>query len=208
MVNLEENPSHGAEHHYADLYLSPVVLEILKEVSSSRRLRLIDVGCGDGYGAWRYAEAGHEVQGFDASEVEIGRAQSRHPELHFEVASIYDKDIVSRWKGPVDGVVALEVVEHLFDPKAFFAQCHRLLKEGGHLIVSTPYHGYWKNLALGILGKWDQHHGVDWDGGHIKFFAWGSLSEMARKAGFRNLRFRGVGRIPFFWKSMILVAEK
>jgi hypothetical protein len=61
---------------------------------------------------------------------------------------------------------------------------------------------------MAILGKWDQHHGVDWDGGHIKFFSWGSLSDMARKAGFRNLRFIGVGRVPYFWKSMILVAEK
>jgi 2-polyprenyl-6-hydroxyphenyl methylase/3-demethylubiquinone-9 3-methyltransferase len=207
-MNAESKVSNGSEHHYADAYLVPVVLGILKDCSSGRRLRLVDVGCGDGYGASRYAQAGHEVQGFDASPAEIDRARSHHPDLRLEVASVYEANIVDRWQGPVDGVVALEVVEHLFDPKAFFTQCHRLLKEEGRLIISTPYHGYWKNLAMAILGKWDQHHGVDWDGGHIKFFSWGSLSDMARKAGFRNLRFIGVGRVPYFWKSMILVAEK
>lgn len=207
-MSVEEKILQGAVHHYADAYLVPVVLSVLKEWSNGRRLRLVDVGCGDGYGASHYAEAGHEVQGFDASTVEIDRARSLHPNLRLEVASIYDSNIVERWKGPVDGIVSLEVVEHLIDPKAFFAQSHRLLREEGRLIVSTPYHGYWKNLALVILGKWDRHHGVDWEGGHIKFFSWGSLSEMARNAGFRNLRFIGVGRIPYLWKSMILVAEK
>ncbi|MFA5976302.1 MAG: class I SAM-dependent methyltransferase [Elusimicrobiota bacterium] len=199
---------HGAEHHYADQYLVPVILEILNRISRGRGLRLVDVGCGDGYGAACYSAAGHTVQGFDASEEEIQRARQSHPDLRLEVASVYDEDIVERWKGPVDGVVALEVVEHLFDPKAFFAQSYRLLEEGGHLILSTPYHGYWKNLALAVLGGWDRHHGVDWDGGHIKFFSKGTLAEMAQKAGFKNLRFRGVGRFPYFWKSMILTAQK
>jgi 2-polyprenyl-6-hydroxyphenyl methylase/3-demethylubiquinone-9 3-methyltransferase len=207
-MNIDTQAPHGAEHHYADQYLVPVVLKILRRISAGRRLRLVDVGCGDGYGAASYAAAGHEVQGFDASAEEIQRARQAHPDLRLEVASIYDADIVARWNGPVDGVVALEVVEHLFDPKAFFTQTHRLLNEGGRLIVSTPYHGYLKNLTLAVLGLWDRHHGVDWDGGHIKFFSWGSLSEMARKAGFRNPRFIGVGRIPFLWKSMVLTAEK
>ena len=198
----------GSEHHYADVYLVPAILRVLNEWSAGRRLRLVDVGCGDGFGASRYAEAGHEVQGFDASEIEIARARARAPDLRFEVASIYDQDIVERWKGPVDGVVALEVVEHLFDPKAFFAQCYRLLGEGGHLILSTPYHGYWKNLAIALFGRWDEHHTVDWDGGHIKFFSKKTLAGMAQKAGFKSLRFVCVGRMPFFWKSMILVAEK
>jgi 2-polyprenyl-6-hydroxyphenyl methylase/3-demethylubiquinone-9 3-methyltransferase len=207
-MSAEEQTPHGAEHHYADQYLVPIILDLLKPIAAERRLRLVDVGCGDGYGAASYAAAGHEVQGFDASPAEIARARQAHPELRLEVASIYDADIRERCKGPVDVVVALEVVEHLFDPKAFFAQSRRLLKEGGHLLVSTPYHGYWKNLAISVLGRWDSHHGVDWDGGHIKFFSKATLAGMARNAGFKNLRFRGVGRVPCLWKSMILTAEK
>ena len=62
-----------------------------------------------------------------------------HPTLHFEVASIYEKDIVARWKGPVDGIVSLEVVEYLFDPKAFFAQSHKLLEGvAGSLSSARP----------------------------------------------------------------------
>src|SRR4051812_24802280 len=170
-MSIEEHPDHGWEHHAADIYLVPEILRILKTVSGGRSLRLLDIGCGDGYGASQYAAAGHSVQGFDLSTVEIERARSRHPDLQFEVASVYEPNIVERWKGPVDAITSLEVVEHLFEPKAFFSQCYKLLKEGGTLIVSTPYHGYLKNLALAILGKWDHHHGVDMDGGHVKFFS-------------------------------------
>jgi hypothetical protein len=45
-------------------------------------------------------------------------------------------------------VIALEVVEHLFYPKKLFEQSYQLLRTGGYLILSTPYHGYLKNLAI------------------------------------------------------------
>src|SRR5262249_37524354 len=78
----------------------------------------------------------------------------------------------------------------------------------GHLIISTPYHGYLKNLFLALTNSWDAHLSPFWDGGHIKFWSYKTLSRLLNESGFRIVRFIGAGRLPFLWKSMIVVAQK
>jgi 2-polyprenyl-3-methyl-5-hydroxy-6-metoxy-1,4-benzoquinol methylase len=198
----------SGEGFHADTYLVPPVLHELRQRFPKGGARLIDMGCGDGFAADALSKAGFHVRGFDLSEAEIAVARARNPELDLQVMSLYD-DGVSIFSRPVpDAVLALEVVEHLFTPKALFAQAYKLLPSGGLLLVSTPYHGYFKNLALSILNRWDSHLDVTWDGGHIKFFSPKTLAAMAETAGFQCERVISVGRIPGFAKSMILVANK
>lgn len=75
-------------------------------------------------------------------------------------------------------------------------------------IISTPYHGYWKNLALALSGKMDAHFTALWDHGHIKFWSIDTLRRLLQEAGFAEIRFLRVGRIPPLAKSMIAVARK
>ncbi|MGH9200871.1 MAG: class I SAM-dependent methyltransferase, partial [Vicinamibacterales bacterium] len=106
-----------------------------------------------------------------------------------------------------DAVVSSDVIEHLYRPSALIEVAVRLLKPDGHLVVGTPYHGYLKNLAIGLAGKWDAHHGPNWDGGHIKFFCVATLRELVEKHGFHDPRFHFYGRAPWLWKNMICVAR-
>ena len=76
------------------------------------------------------------------------------------------------------------------------------------MVLSTPYHGYLKNLALALSGRLDAHFGALRDGGHIKFFSWPTLQVLLEEAGFVDLRFRGAGRVPFLWKSMVVSARR
>ena len=99
-------------------------------------------------------------------------------------------------------------IEHLFTPHRLPDYAHSVLREGGYLVVSTPYHGYLKNLLLSLFDKWDYHHKSPCVGGHIKFWSRATLTELLEDHGFRVLGFSGVGRLPFLWKSMILVAER
>ena len=89
-----------------------------------------------------------------------------------------------------------------------FSQAFSIMKPGGSLIISTPYHGYIKNLAISVIGQWDRHFTVEWDGGHIKFFSQKTISKMASEAGFVGFDIQGVGRIPMLWKSMVVIARK
>jgi 2-polyprenyl-3-methyl-5-hydroxy-6-metoxy-1,4-benzoquinol methylase len=107
-----------------------------------------------------------------------------------------------------DVVVSTEVLEHLFLPKELPRFAAAVLKQNGHLIVSTPYHGYLKNLVLSVFDKWDAHWSPMWDGGHIKFWSRKTLNSLITENGFEVTGFQGVGRIPYLWKAMILVAQK
>jgi 2-polyprenyl-6-hydroxyphenyl methylase/3-demethylubiquinone-9 3-methyltransferase len=75
-------------------------------------------------------------------------------------------------------------------------------------VLSTPYHGYLKNLALAVSGKMDAHFTALWDHGHIKFWSRATLATLLREAGFSRVEFLRVGRIPPLAKSMIAVARK
>ena len=75
------------------------------------------------------------------------------------------------------------------------------------MIISTPYHGYIKNLALAVTGKLDDHFTALWDGGHIKFWSVKTLSRLLEEHGFLVVEFKGSGRTPYLWKSMLLRAK-
>ena len=100
------------------------------------------------------------------------------------------------------------MVEHLYDPRAFARNLFNLVEFSGTAIVSTPYHGYWKNLAMALTGRMDQHFTALWDHGHIKFWSMATLRQLLQEAGFRSITFRRVGRVPALAKSMIAIATK
>jgi 2-polyprenyl-3-methyl-5-hydroxy-6-metoxy-1,4-benzoquinol methylase len=197
-----------AEHTCANVYVLPEVVKQIRRLYSGNRVTIVDIGCGNGFIDSKLSELGHRVTGMDASIEGISIARSAYPEVRFEICSIYDDVLANVVEDPVDCVVSLEVIEHLFYPKMLFEQSHKLLRSGGYLIVSTPYHGYLKNLAISIINGWDSHFGVHWDGGHIKFFSRATLERMARDADFRNPHFYFVGRLPGLWKSMLMVVQK
>ena len=105
-------------------------------------------------------------------------------------------------------VVSLEVVEHCIDPRAFAKTFLSLIDPNGVGILSTPFHGYWKNLALSLTNKWDAHHGVLWDGGHVKFFSIATLGELLNECGADEIRMLRVGRVPPLAKSMVAIIER
>lgn len=105
-------------------------------------------------------------------------------------------------------MISLEVVEHVYAPRDYARTLFDLVEPGGTAIVSTPYHGYLKNLALALTGRMDRHFTALWDHGHIKFWSIPTLTTLLTEAGFENIRFHRVGRIPALAKSMIAVAQK
>lgn len=128
------------------------------------------------------------------------------PEAKLEVGSCYD-DLASTY-GQFPYVVSLEVVEHVFLPRKY-AQCvYNLLEDGGTAFISTPYHGYLKNLALALSGKLDRHFTALWDYGHIKFWSVETLGKLLKEAGFKQVEFVRLGRIPPLAKTMLAIAKK
>jgi len=170
--------------------------------------RVLDAGCGNGATSAACLELGCSVVGVDLSESGIEIARQAHPRARFERVPT-DEHILSRLnEPPFDVVVSTEVIEHLYDPRAYVRGCFAALRGGGRLVLTTPYHGYLKNLAISVLGRWDSHADPLWDGGHIKLWSKATLGRLLEEAGFTNLRIRGAGRVPWLWKTMVAAADK
>jgi 2-polyprenyl-3-methyl-5-hydroxy-6-metoxy-1,4-benzoquinol methylase len=186
-------------------FLWPVIKTIV-ETNTFRERRAFDLGCGNGSNTKLLADLNFQVIGVDPSQSGIRVARMHFPHIEFHEGNAYD-DLAGRY-GRFSLVMSLEVIEHCYDPRKFARTLHELVDENGMAIVSTPYHGYLKNLALSVAGKWDDHLGPLWDGGHIKFFSIATLRALLEEAGFRDIHFIRVGRIPPLAKSMIAVARK
>ena len=198
------NPQLNSSHDV----LLPAVRSLLEQLAPSNAgsKRVFELGCGNGSVANDITQLGWAVTGVDPSVEGIGQARQAYPNLRLDEGSAYD-DLSGRYgKFPV--VLSLEVVEHVYAPREYARTVFDLLNSGGTAILSTPYHGYWKNLALALSGKMDQHFTALWDHGHIKFWSTKTLGELLREAGFTDVRFERVGRVPPFAKSMIAIARK
>jgi 2-polyprenyl-3-methyl-5-hydroxy-6-metoxy-1,4-benzoquinol methylase len=170
--------------------------------------RVLDLGCGNGYLAGQLLQRGYSVVGVDLSKTGIDICRRTYPHARFEVLAA-DADVLQNLReNPFDLVISTETIEHLYDPKSFLKGAYAALRPGGRFICSTPYHGYLKNMALAITGHWDAHLSPGWDGGHIKFWSRRTLSQVLRETGFQNLQFRGAGRAPWLWMSMVMSGDK
>ena len=187
-------------------YIAPKILELL--TSREKTNSICDLGSGNGALAGAMKDAGLKVCGVEYDSEGCRIAREKFPDIHFYNLGVQDNsEIVTAVEGKFDAVVSTEVIEHLFSPHLLPHFAKGLLRDNGLLIVSTPYHGFLKNLALSIANKWDHHHTPLWHGGHIKFWSKRTLTTLLTEGGFEVIEFHGVGRLPFLWKSMILVAR-
>lgn len=186
-------------------YLLPAITQSLERISLPRK-RAFDLGCGNGSVANWLTTQGFEVVGVDPSASGIAEANRSFPNLDLRVGSAYDPLVETFGTFPL--LISLEVVEHVYAPRDYARCIVDLLEPGGHALISTPYHGYLKNLALALTGKMDAHFTALWDHGHIKFWSPKTITRLFEEAGLTVETVIRVGRIPQFAKSMLVIASK
>ena len=99
--------------------------------------RVMDIGCGEGYGAALLAPVAREVVAVDYSPAAVRHAQEtyRRDNLRFEVG---DATALDPRLGQFDVVVCMEVIEHLVNDQPLLSAAWAALRPGGRLILSTP----------------------------------------------------------------------
>ena len=102
-----------------------------------RGKRVVDLGCGEGYGADLLAGVAREVVGVDLAPEAIyhARRKYRRPNLHFRYADIYETGLED---ASFQVAVSFQVIEHLHQPERFMEEALRLLEPGGLCVITTP----------------------------------------------------------------------
>jgi SAM-dependent methyltransferase len=107
-----------------------VVYEWIAERVHGRRV--VDLACGEGYGADVLARTAASVTGVDANPEAYEHARLRYPHVAFE------RNMIELWQGDVDCVVFLQTIEHIQDPDAMLEHVRALIEPDGVAYVSTP----------------------------------------------------------------------
>jgi SAM-dependent methyltransferase len=108
---------------------------------------VVDVACGSGYGSQMLASRARHVVGLDISESALTYAVEHHrgSRLSFLRA---DLDLgLPLQSGVVDDLVSFETIEHLSSPERLISEYARALRQGGHLILSTPDRRVYSDLS-------------------------------------------------------------
>jgi ubiquinone/menaquinone biosynthesis C-methylase UbiE len=122
-------------------------LDLLSRLVGSAPQRVLDVGCGTGFLALRFAELGHTVTGIDLAPQMIDQARRKaeqaSQQIEFRVGNAAALDFPDE---TYDWVVARHVIWNLPDPERGVAEWLRVLRTGGRLIL--------------IEGKWADNEAV------------------------------------------------
>jgi SAM-dependent methyltransferase len=110
--------------------------ELLSRLVDRTPSRVLDVGCGTGFLALRFAELGHSVTGVDLSSPMIERAREKAEQedvyVEFLLGDAVDLDLPD---GTFDVVIARHVIWNLPEPERGVAEWLRVLRPGGQLAL-------------------------------------------------------------------------
>jgi 2-polyprenyl-3-methyl-5-hydroxy-6-metoxy-1,4-benzoquinol methylase len=161
--------------------------------SGIARLRVLDVGCGEGQLTAAIAEAGFDVLGIDVAEEPLRRAHALHPGLE-----LLRVEPDGQWPLPdasFDAVWAGETIEHVTDTAGWLSQLRRLLRSGGRLLLSTPAHGPLTRLGVGVSARRFERR-FDPRSDHVRYYTRRMLVELLADFGFEQIETRESGGMP------------
>jgi 2-polyprenyl-3-methyl-5-hydroxy-6-metoxy-1,4-benzoquinol methylase len=145
--------------------------------------RVLDLGCGDGAFAVGLIEAGCMVTMADVAGEALRRARGRAPGA--EAVQLVEGAALPFAEDAFDVVWAGEVLEHVADVVGLLADVRRVLRWGGTLLASTPWHG---RLIVGTDAHFDPR------ADHLRFFSARTLRAVLADAGFASVDVRRAGR--------------
>jgi len=179
------------------LFLFPVRRsEVEKGVRFLHRVprgRLLDVGCGSGDWLLKMRELGWDVDGVDFDENAVNVARRRG--LEVRSGALEQQSFPS---DTFDAVTLNHVLEHLPDPVGTVAECARVLKRGGKLVLFTP-----NSSGLG-----HRIFKANWRGleppRHLHIFSPHSMRNLLIRAGFSNFSVQTVNS-SYVWDQSFML---
>lgn len=128
----------GSDYYRVEVH-GPALLEACEQVAE---LRVLDLGCGQGWFSRQLARRGARVVGVDISPDMLAHAR-RHEEeepLGIEYVELDAARAAERWApGSFDLVTACMSIQDMSDPQGVLRRGSQVLTEAGRLVISLPH---------------------------------------------------------------------
>ena len=162
--------------------------------------RVLDLGCGAGRFLAVLREAGAEPVGVEVAQAAAERARENVPGA--DVRLLEPDGSLPLGHGEVDLVWCSEVLEHIADVGHALLEVRRVLRRGGRLLLTVPFHGRLQAAAI-ALARFDAH--FDPLGQHVRFFTARSLARTLEAAGFApaETEIRARGGVPALRRMLV-----
>jgi len=159
--------------------------------------RLLEIGCGNGSVLEKMQKRGWRVEGVEFDPECIKRVEARG-------LKCYARDLreVGLPEETFDAIYMGHVIEHLYEPRSLLKECWRVLKRGGHLVMTTPSTQSWGH----------KHYRRDWRGlespRHLQIFNPLSLRRLTEESGFDQCRVHTTNRSAWYILGMSAALRK
>ncbi|MBI2442893.1 MAG: class I SAM-dependent methyltransferase [Candidatus Levybacteria bacterium] len=184
------------------IYKWPTVIQYIPK---KPRVKILDYGCGPGVllRIMKKINSTAEYYGADVSGAII-KKNKRHIKF-CKFFTVEDGKRFPFQSNFFDFIVTTDAIEHVYDTELAFKEFARILKPGGKILITTPYHGMIKNLLI-VLTNFELI--FDPLGPHIRFFTKKSLSESLHRVHLIPITFDYFGRFFPLSRGFLVLAKK
>jgi SAM-dependent methyltransferase len=165
--------------------------------------RVLDLGCGAGRFLTALRDAGADPVGVELAEAAAERARANAPGA--DVRLVDPGGSLPLGHGEIDLVWCSEVLEHIPDVAHALLEVRRVLRPGGRLLATVPFHGRVQAAAI-ALTRFDAH--FDPLGQHVRHFTRSSLAATLDHAGFAPVEIAAAGGVPPFRRMLVARAVR
>lgn len=175
---------------------------------------VLDVGCGNGHLLYQLRNNYEKLVGLEYSfhrleQATINLSGSSFQSIH---GSAEDMSLID--SNSIDCIVSADTIEHIPDVYTATNEMFRVLKPGGKIIINTPNIAFVKKRMLLLFGRFpstsqpNEGFGSDilFDGGHLHYFTFRSLSLLLSRSGFKidySIGYGSFGRIHNMYPSLL-----
>ena len=148
-----------------------VFLDFVDQHVEASPAEILDIGCGPGHLSIDLAERGHRVVGLDIADemLRIARTVASERRLDAQVEFVKgDCEATGLGDGCFDAVLAAGVIEYMEDDGPMLAECQRVLKPGGLLVLNVTNRFGWLGLFIPVTNILKQSRAVQVAGSFLK----------------------------------------
>ncbi|MBR1818801.1 MAG: bifunctional 2-polyprenyl-6-hydroxyphenol methylase/3-demethylubiquinol 3-O-methyltransferase UbiG [Neisseriaceae bacterium] len=178
--------------------INPVRLAFIQEYVELSGKKVIDVGCGGGILSEALAQAGASVKGIDLADasLEVAQQHAHDNGLEIDYQKISAEQLSEELPNSFQGVVCMELLEHIPDPQSVINACAALAEQGGYVFFSTLNRNLKSYLHAIVAAEYVLRMLPRGTHEHKKFITPAELVRMARNAGLETIALRGMTYRP------------